>query len=393
MSRKLHVLFLSSWYPHEENPYHGIFVQRHAEAAATKHIVSSIFVAGKDDIQQTDVSFEERNAVYTYQSRYPKVASKFPLVSGWKKMKGHLKAFQHALDLAIERNGKPDIIHLNIAYPAGVQALHVLKKWNIPLILTEHWSGYLPQDGNYKGAFLKQLTQKVVEKTSRILVVSKPMEQAMKKHGLDGEYRLIANAVDTSLFHFKGEPMGPIRLLHVSTLTDREKNISGLLKAFAQAVVNHPDIKLDLVGDSEEVPHFKQMLQPLGLSSEHVNFLGKLSPADVAKKMQNSHFLVLSSLFEGQPCVILEAHCCGTPVLATQVGGIPDLVTPSNGIAVKPGDHDSLVGGIRKMIRRINEFDRPSIAANATAQYSYEAVVKELEQHYLEVIDAHAAGR
>lgn len=385
LDRPLHILHLASWYPHGESRFQGIFVQRQIEAVASDHTCSVIHVVGSAD-EKDAIDCKEINGVFTAHATYKKVTSTLPVYAGWKKMKHHLRVFQKAYDAVVEKNGTPDLIHLHVIFPAGIQALHLLKIRKVPLVVSEHWSGYLSEDGNYKGLFMKQLTTKVVEKAARVLTVSKPMQAAMLRHDLRNQYFQVPNVVDTTLFSLNVENILPMQIVHVSTVNDREKNISGMIKAFAKVVQQLPEARLKIIGDGPELPTFKSLAGSLGLSKMQIEFTGLLTPAAVAKSMQESTFLLLPSNYEGLPCVILEALCCGTPILATEVGGIPEIITPSNGMLVPLGDEGALVQGMLKMIESAEEFHRAEIAASAQKQYSYEVVGKILAQHYQEVL-------
>jgi hypothetical protein len=83
------------------------------------------------------------------------------------------------IESALYKNGKADIIHLHVIWPAAVALLPMLEKMNLPLIISEHWSGYLPEDGNYKGIIQKNISKRIAEEASHITVVSQRMADAM----------------------------------------------------------------------------------------------------------------------------------------------------------------------------------------------------------------------
>ena len=86
----------------------------------------------------------------------------------------------------------------------------------------------------------------------------------------------------------------------------------------------------------------------LGLTERQVEFLGELK--DVRPFYHKSDFLMLTSDWEGTPNVLLEAMACGLPVVATKVGGVPEIVDSNRGLIVEAGDDDGLTAATIRMI-------------------------------------------
>jgi len=138
---------------------------------------------------------------------------------------------------------------------------------------------------------------------------------------------VIFNGVDTKRFacsNCKKEKQegGEIILLHVGRFSP-SKNHKLLIEAFSYALNQNPNLRLWLVGDGELRPSIEEMVQKLGLG-DRIRFLGTRS--DIPKLMACSDIFVLSSKWEGLPLVVIEAMAAGKPVVATAVGGVPELV-------------------------------------------------------------------
>jgi glycosyltransferase involved in cell wall biosynthesis len=88
--------------------------------------------------------------------------------------------------------------------------------------------------------------------------------------------------------------------------------------------------------------------------------------------------LVLFSFYENQPCVILESLCSGLPVIATRVGGIPELIQDDNGLLVDAGNEEQLLQAMKTMIQKEKNYDRKKISSLASARFSYEYVGKDI---------------
>lgn len=120
------------------------------------------------------------------------------------------------------------------------------------------------------------------------------------------------------------------------------KGVSDLLRAVEKLVSEHGQIHLTVVGDGPERNRFEKLSKKLKLD-HNVTFTGYLSQAEVADYLKRSHVLVLPSYAEGVPVSLMEALASQVPVIATQVGGVSELVEDGvNGFIVRPGDVDQL---------------------------------------------------
>ena len=98
--------------------------------------------------------------------------------------------------------------------------------------------------------------------------------------------------------------------------------------------------------------------------------------------MQQSSALLMFSRYENQPCVILEALCCGLPVIATKVGGIPEIINESNGILVEPGNEIQLLNACLMLMKNNDRFNGMAISQQSRELFSYGAVGKQFADLY-----------
>jgi glycosyltransferase involved in cell wall biosynthesis len=91
------------------------------------------------------------------------------------------------------------------------------------------------------------------------------------------------------------------------------------------------------------------------------------------------------SRFENLPCVVLEALCCGLPVISSRVGGIEEVINSANGILVPPNDVQGLKASMKKMIDMYPQFDREAIAKDAYSKFNYNTVAQKYLSCYREV--------
>jgi len=164
----------------------------------------------------------------------------------------------------------------------------------------------------------------------------------------------LPNAVDTDAFEppAAGRPgTEPLRLLCVGRLVP-QKRVDVFLEAVAR-LRNHSEAPVEavIIGDGPDRAGLERQAAELDLLPETVEFRGAIS--DMAAVYEESDILVLTSDWEGTPNVLLEAMACGLPVVATRVGGVPDLVREGvTGFCAEPGDVDTLVDHLSRLCRR-----------------------------------------
>jgi glycosyltransferase involved in cell wall biosynthesis len=387
--KKLHILFVASWYPNRNQPVLGNFIQRHAQAVSSQHHVS--VVAAFSSAEHSCVDENHTGNLSEFVAHYPKLKEGDRVLSKVRKVKAYRRAMKDLIDRSIIKHGQPDIIHVHVAWPAALVVLPMAKDFGKPIILTEHWSGYLAEDGNYNGFFLKHYTRSLVEKSKAVTVVSERMKAAMHQHGLEADFHHLPNVADTNVFSCKAatDHSDTFRFLHVSMLVDREKNITGMLKAFVEAC-KHSDFRLTIIGDGPERKFHEETAHKLNIA-DRVDFVGMKSPEEIASIMNENDALLMFSNYEGMPVTIIEAQCCGLPVLATNTGAIREMLTNPKDIMVNPGEEEKLSKAMLLMKKSMAEEKdiaglRRSISERAHNRYSYRAVADQLNSIYQKVI-------
>jgi glycosyltransferase involved in cell wall biosynthesis len=172
-------------------------------------------------------------------------------------------------------------------------------------------------------------------------------------------------------------PVAPRRgdgdgLLYVGRLT-RPKAVDVLLAAMREL----PGERLTIVGDGPERTALEQAARGLA----QVSFAGRVAHARVAEYLAGARMLVLPSRQEGQPNVVMEAMALGVPVVATRVGGVPDLVADGEtGLLAEPGDASGLARAIRTLSADAGLRARVAEASvHAMRQYDWPRLVEDFE--------------
>ena len=359
------ILFLSSWYPNRKQPRLGNFIQRHAEAVAAHSQVASLFVMSDEDCQQTfELELQMIQNVLTVNVYYKKIKYLLPVIARVHKAIRYTRAHFMGLREIKKQLGDIDIIHQNVLLPSGAIALLFKYIYGIPYLVTEHSTEYhLPAPNGFLRLWLKK---RIASDASFITPVSENLGQAMLKQGLKGNYKVINNVVNTSVFY---PSAGKIRnqkfkFLHISTLNDSQKNISGLLRVVKVLSDKRTDFELHLVGDEDYKNHLK-LAEHLKILNRTVFFHGTMSLDEVANMMRSSDCFVMFSNYENFPCVIAEAMSCGLPIISTEVGGISEHLSASNGMLVKQGDEPALLSSFTEMLLENKKYDAGVISKYA----------------------------
>ncbi|GIE86484.1 glycosyltransferase family 4 protein [Actinoplanes regularis] len=181
----------------------------------------------------------------------------------------------------------------------------------------------------------------------------------------------------------------PIRdtanLLFVGRL-EHVKGVEILLRAFREITKEHPRARLTIVGDGTDRERLETEFADLR-SAGTVVFTGWLSSAAVTEQVSAASVVVLPSLWpENFPTVALEAMQAGRPMVASRVGGLPELVAEDNGVLVPPGDPAALATALNGLLGRADLLNRLGAASAARAdRYDRDRFLDALEQHYREV--------
>ena len=383
MENQKHILFISSWYPNRQDPTHGIFNRFFADAAALYNKVSVLHICSDEHLKTDYECVEAReNNILTVTVYYKKVNSSLPFFSQLKRKNKVLKAFDLGFDMLAKKEGKPDLIQLNVIMPMGIGAYHLSEKHGIPYVINENWSGYCEEDGNYKGFVQQFYTKKIVKKAKAIMPTSTYLKDAMLSHGLTGNYMVVPNVVNIHVFRPEEQAKNEAtNLIHISSLNDKEKNVSGLIRAFGNASQKNSALQLNIVGEGVDKEKYRALVKQLQLENK-IKFKGRLMGKDLVKEMNANDALIMFSNYETFCLVIIEAFACGKPVITSNAGAIKTYMKPELGIMVEKEKEDELTQAILEFTENAEKYDRHFIREFAVDNYSYEKVGEKLNEIY-----------
>jgi glycosyltransferase involved in cell wall biosynthesis len=211
---------------------------------------------------------------------------------------------------------------------------------------------------------------------------------AMQKTGLKGNYLVVPNVVDTNLFKPKlqnTEDNKIKKIVHISSLDDQQKNVSGIINIISELSKQRTDFELHIISDGDST-QLLDLAKSLNLLNDKVFFHGKMSSNEIADFMKDAAFLLLFSNYENLPCVIAEAFAAGVPVLSTEVGGINEFFNDKLGILIKAGDKIALQNAMNTMMDKHFEFDKNYLHSYAKENFSYQVIGEKLFNIYTETL-------
>jgi glycosyltransferase involved in cell wall biosynthesis len=289
-------------------------------------------------------------------------------INGWMASRALLPAVQEFA---------PDIVLAYWVYPDGEAAVRVADALGVPCVV-----GALGSDIHVRSGISERLTRNVIARCDVLLTVS----DAMRRYAIDrfgarpDRVHTITNGFNTSVFRpiersdaraAIGVSNSAELIVYVGRLVVA-KGLVELVNAFDQVASLRKNAQLVMIGDGQ----MRERLETIVAATRHrerISILGSVSHDLVARWICASNLLTLPSWSEGYPNVIVEALACGRPVVATHVGGIPEIVSPDNGILIEPKDVKALENALSEALQRT--WDAAAIAA--TMQRTWEDVASD----------------
>jgi glycosyltransferase involved in cell wall biosynthesis len=184
--------------------------------------------------------------------------------------------------------------------------------------------------------------------------------------------------IDFTKFHKTKEIDDRKNLIGYMGRLSPEKGIENFVKAITLLSKDMDDLNFLIIGDGKLMSEIKLYTKENDLDI-NTTILGRVDHDELPKYLNELKMLVIPSYTEGLPNIMLESMACGTPVLATSVGGIPDIITDSqNGFILTDNSPQTIAEGVKKVLK-YPEKDEISMESEKTVKkyFNYETVVKQ----------------
>lgn len=258
---------------------------------------------------------------------------------------------------------RPDLVLSYWLYPDAYGAMIAARSAGLPLVAGARGSDIRVRDPVSRG-----LTRRVIHAADRLLVVSEDLGRiAVSVYGADPKrVRAVRNGCDAGIFHLDNRAAaraaldvaaGAELVVYVGRLV-AEKGLRELQAAMLRLLVRRPRLELAMIGTGPL--HAEFAAEIASATRLRVHLPGAQAPGLVARWMAAADVVALPSYSEGYPNVLVEALACGRPIVATPVGGIPEIVDADSGILVKPRDVESLAAGLESAL--VKEWDESALS-------------------------------
>ncbi len=366
------VALISSNFPQRHAADRGLFIQHTARALAAR-VGLKVFcpVASYPDWR----CFQPRRYLYAApdgsyapagtDTEYV-VYRAFPLIT---RPLNYLSIYRRLMPRL--RRLRPDLLLAYGIYPEGLAATLAARELGIPAVLGSRGSDL----HSIPGPLVRTLTRRALRLASKILTVSEDLHSRAIAMGVWPErVHTIRNGCDTAIFHQRSRAAArsalgiqvDMRMVLFAGRFQPVKGLPDLVDAFARLASSYPKLRLVLAGEGRLKPDIQARADRCGVL-DRVHFPGVCSPDRIAEWMAAADVFCLPSHSEGCPNVILEALSCGRPVVATNAGGIPELVNQTNAILVPPRDPAALSRAMGAALERT--WDEAAIARHSVRSW------------------------
>lgn len=313
------VLTITPWYPSENDKMAGLFVQNFVDKTTELGAVHRVFSkVGYYDI---------------------------------------LKGLIHYS----RRRNRPDLVHLHVVTKQGLIALWLRKFYGIPYIITEHWTGYYPENGSFDklckrpviGRMSRLFSEKVFGKAGIVTAVSQDFIKKLRDLHLIDKGTVLYNIVPdffapVSFSSSEGRHDSGNNICHFINVTcfdNKAKNLTGIIDAIK--IIRDKEFVFTFIGDGKDRELVKDYAKKQGIADK-IKFTGELEPKEVARMMHKASCLVLNSNYETACVVLQEALVAGLPIISTPVGIAPEYTDHIE--LIETGNPDMLAEAMSRFI-------------------------------------------
>ncbi|MBT5111105.1 MAG: glycosyltransferase family 4 protein [Rhodospirillaceae bacterium] len=389
----MNILTVTSLYPNAEQPVHGVFVEnrlRHlvASGAVNLRVIAPVpwfpfpgAMFGQYGVYAKVPKTETRHGISVTHPRFPvipKIGMNItPRLMYW--------ALKPVLAKMLAEGIKCDLIDAHYFYPDGVAAAMLGQAFNIPVVITSRGTdiNLIPQHETPRRQILW-----AADKAAGMITVSAALKQRLVELGAaETKITMLRNGVDLQTFHMMERTKCRARFNLQGTTLLSVGNLVPLKghDLVIRALKNLPDFQLVIAGDGPERARLESLTGDLELKNR-IQFLGRIPHEDLPSLYSAGDALMLASSREGWPNVLLESMACGTPAIATDVGGVSEIVTePASGLVVGTRTPEALTTAVRQLFEHLP--DRAATRAYAEG-FSWDATTQGQLDLFHSIIDA-----
>jgi len=373
----INVLWLPGWYPSKMNFLPGDFTDRHAAAVGKFVNVIVIYVTKDPSLanNKTVIEVDHPKQRHVYRGYYGSPAGLGLVGKLWSIILYYRLMFK-LYHLAKKEVVQFNLAHVHISLRQGLFAQWLKRKAGLPYVITEQNSWFMPVGNQYypRSAIMQKIIKSNFRNANAVHVVSDSLGLQLKlKFPFIKTFVVIPNVVDTNVFYPLPTKTQESAFNFFTVTGDvYHKNTDGIIRAFAHFIKQGTEAVLHVAGPNAD--QLKALA--IDLSVAHViKFYGPIGYEAVAHQMQLADALIFFTRYETFGCVMAEALCCGTPVIASRIPVLEENLTAfENALFVTSGDELDLAEALGRFVSIHHGFDKEKIAIQARDKYNYEKI-------------------
>ena len=383
------IYIIPAWYPSNERDLNGIFVRQQAHALADNgHDVTVIHI---EPLSFTKLLRQLKHDIRLWQDGnvrtiFHKVIIPIPGKLADTQDKYISKLFYKIIQDQIEKDkaeglNAPDVLHAHVSHSCAYYCLYAKEKLNIPLVVTEHYSGLLL--GTASKREYRRVHNTIENADAFIFVGSNFQRTLCNKLDIHKETYVIPNMIDTSAFEIKNTENRCFTFLTACHLK-KHKSVDLVVTAFHQAFDSSFPVKLIIAGDGDERKNLESLIARYN-EENRISLFGRYSREQAKKLFSNSDAFVLTSKVEPFGIVYIEALASGLPCIGTKGQGADDIIDDTNGYLVKYGKIDELAQKMKELYFNKSRYTSATIRQKCIDLFSSDSVCRRIEKIYLEL--------
>lgn len=378
----MNILLITNTFPTPSRPRQGAFNQVLASALSSRHDMRVIApipwtqLPWSPWMRRRNVAAEGTPAMHPTYYYPPGMLRTHHHHFYWRSVVGSIKR--------LEREFRPDVVLGYFLHPDGAAAVRTAEHFRVPSIMISGGSDLklLPNQPGRRTAVMR-----VLQRADRLVVVSRELAgHAIGLGAAESKIDVVYRGIDRACFHPRdravargtcGFDADAIVVLWAGRFEEVKHPAMLLYAALRWRSLWRNRLRVIMAGDGSLRHRLVQLRSQLGLS-DTVEFVGDLTQHDLALRYNAADVTVVTSHSEGIPNVLLESIACGTPFVATDVGGISEIATPGIDRLVQDGDVEGLADAVVQQVQSGSASQRrafvPSDSAGMAAQI--EAVIE-----------------
>lgn len=346
----MNILVMSQMYPSKKKPRLGIFIKREVEAISSYFKVK-VLSPRANFFGRKDINLKKSDMDIAYPNYFPLPGKFFSPIKGiWFFL------FTFNLIKRITKEFNFDIIHAYRVYPEGVAAILLGKLFKKPVVISARGSDINVSTQNY---LIRRQISYAIKRAKKVITVSRALKKRLKDLGVSEErVYVMPKGVGLNQFRVmcKAEAREKLNLpqdrkiiLYVGNLVDI-KNPSALIKSILYIPEkDRNNYFFVMVGSGNLRSRLEREIDNNNCNS-FFHLVGDVDSSQIPLWMNAADVLTLTSFNEGMPNVLYEAFACGLPVIAANVGGVPEVIeNGKNGFLIEPNQYELLAQSIVRL--------------------------------------------